>query len=203
MMKLIGMLDSPYVRRVAISLAHYGIAFEHQSLSVFRNFDQFAQLNAVVKAPTLLLEDGGTLMDSSLILNYLETLADAPRKLLPTRATALAKDTQILGLALAASDKAVQYQYELSLRPEEKRHQPWLDRVTQQLLAACKAWDRLLAERAINPHQPDQVAISSAVIWGFIQSIIPQVVPAESHPHLQRVAQTMETTPLFARFPPE
>lgn len=31
-MKLIGMLDSPYVRRVAVSLAYYGVAFENQHL---------------------------------------------------------------------------------------------------------------------------------------------------------------------------
>ena len=35
-MKLIGMLDSPYVRRVAISAKCLGIALEHQSVSVFR-----------------------------------------------------------------------------------------------------------------------------------------------------------------------
>ncbi|ADU69835.1 glutathione S-transferase [Pantoea sp. At-9b] len=201
-MKLIGMLDSPYVRRVAISLAHYGMAFEHQSLSVFRHFDQFAQINGVVKAPTLVLADGSTLMDSSLILHYLESLADTPRKLLPITAAALAKDTQILGLALAASDKAVQFYYERTLRPEEKQHQPWLDRVTQQLLAACTAWNAALEQRDINPQQPDQVAISSAVIWGFIQSIIPQVVPAEQYPRLQQVAAQLEGTAIFAQYPP-
>ena len=31
-MKLIGMLDSPYVRRVAVSLALYGVEFEHLPL---------------------------------------------------------------------------------------------------------------------------------------------------------------------------
>jgi len=56
-MKLIGMLDSPYVRRVAITLKHLGIAFEHQSVSVFRDFERFAQINPVVKAPTLVGAD--------------------------------------------------------------------------------------------------------------------------------------------------
>ena len=67
-MKLIGMLDSPYVRRVAVSLQVMGIEFEHQSLSVFRGYDEFALINPVVKAPTLLFDDGGMLMDSTLIL---------------------------------------------------------------------------------------------------------------------------------------
>ena len=71
-MKLIGMLDSPYVRRVAISAKRLGIALEHQSVSVFRHFEQFQQINPVVKAPTLILDDGVVLMDSTLILDYLE-----------------------------------------------------------------------------------------------------------------------------------
>ena len=57
-MQLIGMLDSPYVRRVAISMKLMGIPFEHQSVSVFRNFDRFREINPVVKAPTLVCDDG-------------------------------------------------------------------------------------------------------------------------------------------------
>lgn len=73
-MKLIGMLDSPYVRRVAVSLQLLGVPFEHQSLSVFRTFEQFRQINPVVKAPTLVAADGTVLMDSTLILQYAEAL---------------------------------------------------------------------------------------------------------------------------------
>ena len=80
-MKLIGMLDSPYVRRVAISLQRLGLPFVHQSLSVFRNFDDFRRINPVVKAPTLVCDDGTVLMDSTLILEYAEALA-RPRTLM-------------------------------------------------------------------------------------------------------------------------
>ena len=61
-MKLIGMLDSPYVRRAAISAKCLGITLEHQSVSVFRHFEQFQQINPVVKAPTLVLDDGEVLI---------------------------------------------------------------------------------------------------------------------------------------------
>jgi len=43
-MQLIGMLDSPYVRRVAISLELLGLPFEHRSISVFRQFGEFAAI---------------------------------------------------------------------------------------------------------------------------------------------------------------
>ena len=42
-MKLIGMMDSPYVRRVAVSLALYGVEFESLPLSVFSGFDEFSR----------------------------------------------------------------------------------------------------------------------------------------------------------------
>ena len=47
-MKLIGMYDSPYVRRTAISLQLLGVPFEHQSVSVFSTFAQFRAINPVV-----------------------------------------------------------------------------------------------------------------------------------------------------------
>ena len=84
-MKLIGMLDSPYVRRVAISAKRLGIPLEHQSVSVFRHFEQFQQINPVVKAPTLVLDDGEVLIDSTLILDYLEALAGPGNSLMPER----------------------------------------------------------------------------------------------------------------------
>lgn len=74
-MQLIGMLDSPFVRRVAISAQLLGLPFEHRPLSVFRNFEEFRQINPAVKAPTLICEDGTVLMESSLILQYLEARA--------------------------------------------------------------------------------------------------------------------------------
>ena len=49
-MQLIGMLDSPYVRRVAISLKRLEIPFDHKSLSVFRDFDAFSQINLLAVA---------------------------------------------------------------------------------------------------------------------------------------------------------
>jgi len=82
-MVLIGMLDSPYVRRVAISMKLMGIAFEHRPISVFRTFEQFRALNPVVKAPSLICDDGAVLMDSTLILDYLESTVSAAKRLLP------------------------------------------------------------------------------------------------------------------------
>src|SRR5438876_431659 len=134
-MRLIGMLDSPYVRRVAISLQLLDLRFEHEPLSVFRTFEQFQRINPVVKAPTLVADDGTVLMESTLIVQYAEALA-RPRSLLPKDPPLLLRDLRLSGLALAACDRSVHILYENWQRPPEKRHAPWITRVTGQLLAA-------------------------------------------------------------------
>ncbi|KAA6170821.1 MULTISPECIES: glutathione S-transferase family protein [Pseudomonas] len=198
-MKLIGMLDSPYVRRVAISLDLYGVDFEHEPLSVFRTFNEFAQINPVVKAPTLVLDDGTVLMDSSLILDYLEALAPTDRKLLPQQPAALAKDLHVLGLALAACEKSVQIVYEHNLRPAEKLHAPWLERVTGQLLAAYALLDKQVG----NSEALTQASITAAVAWSFSQFTVASVVKADAFPNLQRHAERLEQHPAFKRYPIE
>ena len=104
-MQLIGMLDSPYVRRVAISMKLMGLPFEHKPVSVFRHFDQFRQINPLVKAPTLVCDDGEILMDSTLILDYLDTLVTADRSLMPSEPFARRHALQNIGVALVAFEK--------------------------------------------------------------------------------------------------
>ncbi|BDB19097.1 hypothetical protein cym2001_24620 [Pseudomonas sp. CYM-20-01] len=198
-MKLIGMLDSPYVRRVAISLDLYGVDFVHEPLSVFSTFSEFAQINPVVKAPTLVLDDGTVLMDSSLILDYLETLAPADKKLLPPSPDARAHDLHILGLALAACEKSVQIVYEHNLRPAEKLHAPWLDRVSGQLLAAYS----LLEKQLPDSQELTQASLTAAVAWSFSQFTVASVVEADAFPNLKRHAERLEQHSAFKRYPIE
>jgi len=198
-MKLVGMLDSPYVRRVAISLELYGVDFVHEPLSVFSTYSEFARINPVVKAPTLVLDDGTVLMDSSLILDYLEALAPADRKLLPQPPTARAKDLQLLGLALAACEKSVQIVYEHNLRPAEKQHAPWLERVNGQLLAAYTLLDEHLSQA--DSEALTQASLTAAVAWSFSQFTVASVVKADAFPHVQRHAERLERHPAFKRYP--
>jgi glutathione S-transferase len=200
--KLIGMLDSPYVRRVAISLQLLGLRFEHQSLSVFRTFAEFQQINPVVKAPTFLCDDGEVLMDSTLILEYAEALA-RPRTLMPSAPAELQHDLRLIGLALAAAEKSVQIIYERGLRPPEKLHEPWVDRVTCQLLAAYGELERELNRRplALGSSSIRQAGVTMGVAWHFTQQMIPEVVPVEKFPHLVAHSAAAEALPEFKAAP--
>lgn len=203
-MKLIGMLDSPYVRRTAITLRCLGIPFEHQPLSVFSTFREFKALNPVVKAPTLILDSGEVLMDSTLIIDYAESCL-AGRSLLPADKHERMVALQCISHALVATDKSAQLIYERNLRPVEKQHEPWLERVTGQLLAACDGLENLLVRYpvAIQNGNMTQAAITSAVAWQFINSMLPALVTAAAHPHLQELSTRAESMPEFVAFPPD
>jgi len=202
-MKLIGMLDSPYVRRVAVSLQLLGLEFEHQSLSVFSTFEQFQQINPVVKAPTLVCNDGLTLMDSTLILDFAEALAAGRKSLMPLNLNDRRHALRTIGLALATCEKSVQIIYERNLRPVEKLHQPWVSRVTGQLLAALDALESEFATRqyAAASRDINQAGVSTAVAWQFTQQMLPEVVPASAYPHLDEFSRRVEALPEFASAP--
>jgi glutathione S-transferase len=205
-MQLIGMLDSPYVRRVAISLKLLGLPFEHRSISVFRTFEQFSAINPVVKAPSLVCDDGEVLMDSTLILDYAEALA-APRgrSLMPSSLAERQHALRVIGLALAACEKSVQIVYERTLRPAEKQHQPWLDRVRGQMLAAYAALEAELRRRPLmaGDDRITQAGISAAVAWRFTQLVLADVVDAAAYPALREYSAQTERGEAFAAYPPE
>jgi glutathione S-transferase len=202
-MQLIGMLDSPYVRRVAISLQLLGIPFQHRSLSVFRTFDEFRGINPVVKAPSLVCDDGTVLMDSTLILEYAESLAAPGKSLMPAGVAERRSALRVIGLGLAACEKTVQIVYERNLRPAEKQHQPWIDRVTGQLLAAWQALEQELSRAPFARHDGrlDQAGITTAVGWFFTQAMLPEVVAASALPGLQRFSVAAEQLPEFRAAP--
>ena len=204
-MQLIGMLDSPYVRRVAIALIMAKSPFIHRPISLFRHIDQFSRFNPLLKAPTLLTDDGVTLMDSSVILDYLEgvypriaalapSTAPQPQRLAALRATAL---------ALTVMEKAVQRHYESMLRSAEKQDGPWIDRVTGQLTAGLSALDVELPGSGWIASELGVADITAVCAFGFTHSLLADVVDTGRYPNLGAFSARAEALPPFRAAPPE
>lgn len=197
------MLDSPYVRRVAITAQVLGINYLHRPLSVFRNYEDIRAINPSVKVPTLVCDDGEVLTDSTLIIDYLEHLAKGKRSLLPTKAGQRRKVLQITGVALVAMEKTVALLYETRLRPKELQHEPWIVRVEQQLAGAVELMsdhvgdgERWLAGSALT-----QADVSTAVAIRFVRHIRPEAVAEEDFPGLTRFSERAEALPEFLACP--
>ncbi|MDX2217193.1 MAG: glutathione S-transferase [Oculatellaceae cyanobacterium bins.114] len=204
-MQLIGMLDSPYVRRVAITLKLLGLSFEHRALSVFRNVEEFQQINPSVKAPTLVCDNGDVLMDSTLILDYLEAIAPADKRLMPADINQRLTALRLIGLALIACEKTVQIVYETTLRPPEKQHQPWIDRVQGQLHVTYNALESAVdaAHPWLITNQIMQPDITVAVAWRFTQYVLSHIVDADRYPTLTHFSKQVEALPEFISTPLE
>ncbi|WP_239951260.1 glutathione S-transferase family protein [Dyella terrae] len=202
-MELIGMLDSPYVRRAAISLRMLGIPFQHRSLSVFRNFDEFEQINPLVKAPTLVGDDGELLVDSSLIIEWAESVRTAP-SLMPVAPTERLQAWRLIGMALTASEKSVQIVYEHKRVPE-RRDSDWLARVEGQLRAAYDMLELHAAAHGdwlVGDHF-SQADLSTAVAWRFTQLVARDTLGQRDYPALRALSLRAEQLSAFQALPPE
>jgi len=184
-MQLIGYLDSPFVRRVAVTARFLGIEYEHRALSIFRDFDEFRTINPLVKVPTLICEDGQVLVDSGLIIDYLESLVGRGQ-LMPADETNYIRALNIIGTAMVMNEKSVQIIYETQQRPDALVHQPWLDRVQTQLTAAAELLEQQLGDGStwFFGTQITQADITAAIAWRFTQLQVPERVAASDYPGL-------------------
>jgi glutathione S-transferase len=141
-MILIGQFDSPFVRRVAIAMRVYGLDFEHRPWSVFADGEKIARYNPLMRVPTLVLDDGEVLIESSAILDHLDEQVGPERALVPPRGTERRRALQLMALATGTLEKAGAMVYERTLRPPDKQFGPWLERCRVQAeggLAALEA----------------------------------------------------------------
>jgi glutathione S-transferase len=202
-MRLIGMLDSPFVRRVAVCLEHLQIPFQHEPVSVFSTFEQFQRINPVVKAPTLIGDNGIVIMDSTLILQFAEAQLAIGRSLWTPRRQSLAHEFRIVSLAMVACEKSAQLIYDRNLRPPEAQYAPWQQRVTGQLHAAYAALEQELHIHPLLFERDGHGPIAAAVAWQFSHSMLAAELPATSYPMLVQHSERMERTPQFSKYPPE
>jgi len=201
-MQLIGFMDSPYVRRVGVTAQFLGIPYEHRELSIFREYDEFRKINPLVKVPTLICDDGQVLVDSTLIIDYLESLAGGKR-MMPADEGNYIRALNVIGTALVAMEKVVQLIYELKQRPEEVRHQPWIDRVEQQLGEAVTILEQAVGDGSgwLFDDEVTQPDISTAITWSFIQLHFPEMIVEADFPGLVRFSARAEALSEFEACP--
>src|SRR3954468_23890818 len=104
-MILIGQYDSPFVRRVGLALTLYDIPYEHRPWSTFGDADKIRPYNPLTRVPTLVLDDGEVLIESHMILDYLDSLVPAELRMFPVAEPARHKAFKVAALATGVGDK--------------------------------------------------------------------------------------------------
>lgn len=118
---------SPYVRKVRIAAELLGLSDRLQLVQADTNDpgDALRQQTPLGKIPTLILENGQSLFDSRVIVDYLDHLAGGGR-LVPTGPERFAVLTH-QALCDGLLDAALLQVYEGRFRPADRHETKWLD----------------------------------------------------------------------------
>jgi glutathione S-transferase len=199
-MILIGMFDSPFVRRVAVSMNLLGVPFEHRNWSIGKDFELIRQFNPLGRVPTLVQPDGEVLFESSAILDFLDERAGPQRALLPQAGDARREALRAIAIATGAAEKGVTQVYESAFRPPEKRYRPWLERCHTQMHAALSELDRLCQARAgewLAGDRLTQADITATCAYTFLSDALAINRDALAYPGLAAIAERCEALPEF------
>ncbi len=200
-MLLIGMFDSPFVRRVAITMKLMELPFEHANWSIGRDFDRIREYNPLGRVPALVTDEGEKLLESGAILDYLEERAGPDRALLPRSGPERRQALRLMALATGAADKGAIQVYERVFRPEEKRHQAWTDRCRVQMSGSLAAIDRYLGERGVSQwlvgKRMTQADITVVCVFTFLNDALRVASDAVMFQSLAILAARCESLPVF------
>lgn len=197
-MMLIGQCDSPFVRRVAVTLRLYGLAYEHAAWSTFGDAEKIAAYNPLMRVPTLVLDDGFALMDSAAILEVLDDMMGSANAFLARAGADKRMLLRLCGLAAGAADKGVALVYEGNLRPEQL--DMWVARCRTQIAGALGEIEAERAARA-TPWLFGETLSHADIILGtmfrFLSEAVPYDLELDRYPALGAHAAACEALPEF------
>lgn len=197
-MILIGQYDSPFVRRVGIALTLYGLAFEHRPWSIFGDADKIRAYNPLTRVPTLVLDNGEVLIESHIILDYLDGLVPAERRMFPAGEPARHQALKVAALATGMADKSVSLFYERRLHREVS--DVWVERCRTQITAVLADLDADRAERPTPFWFGERIGhadIAVAAALRFFFDVHPGVLSLDDYPALAAHAARLEALPVF------
>jgi glutathione S-transferase len=195
---LIGMFDSPFVRRVAVSLKLLGLAFEHLDWSVGKDHARIRSYSPLGRVPTLVLEDGEVLTESAAILDHFDSAVGPARALVPTNGIPRRQVLQFMALAIAAAEKGRELINERIARPPEKRHEPWEERCRNQMHGALGEIERRYGQcpgKWLVGEHLTQADITLTCVWACLREAV--ALEEEPYPSLKALAARCEALPEF------
>jgi glutathione S-transferase len=203
-MILIGQYDSPFVRRVAVALRHYGLDFEHRPHAVFRDAELIAQHNPMRRVPTLVLDDGTVLTESGVCLEVIDgRVAEArgdesPDLLLPRRGPPRERGLRACGFLGSALDKAVSLIYERRVRAATDP--AWVARCDRQLRQTLHMLDgecAALSQRFYLGARPSHFDVFAGCGITLIEEALPDFLAPDEVPALRALGVRARELPEF------
>jgi len=196
-MILVGQFDSPFVRRVAISLHVLDLPFTRNPISVFGDAEAMRAINPLGMIPSLVLDDGEVVIDSAAILDHLDERVGPERALLPVSGAPRRAALRIIALASGAIVKAGAIVYDRTLRPPDKQYAPWQERCAVQLASALAALEAAVPASWFGGERPRQADITLGCALAYLRTRLPEAMPSGRYPALARLAAACEALEAF------
>ena len=190
-MKIIGSLTSPYVRKVRIVFLEKKVDLDLELENVWAPDTKMSTINPLGKVPCLLLEDGEAIYDSSVIVEYADTLSPVS-KLIPAESRERATVKTWETLADGVMDAAVLARLEATWRPTEQQSQAWTDRQMDKISKAVREMSEQLGRNTwCHSNQMTLADIAVGCALGFLLLRFPAVQWQEQYPNLDRLYQKL------------
>ena len=200
-MKLIGSLTSPYVRKVRVVLAEKKLDYQFELEDVWSPDTNIQLLNPLGKVPCLVMEDGGALFDSRVIVEYMDALSPYNR-LIPQAGRERAAVRCWEALADGIQDAAVTV-FKERQRPAEQISQPWIDRHLTKIESALKAMSQGLGEQAFCRGTAVTLAdLAAGCALAYLAFRFPEIEWRKPYPNLASLHDKMVARPSFVETQP-
>jgi glutathione S-transferase len=203
-MQLTGSFGSPFTRRVAITLKHYNLHHSQVKLTPFgEGKDALRAVNPLTRVPVLSLETGEHLTDSQLIIDYLDTLVEPTRRLVPVEGRTRRDILNLASIATGAADKLVVTLYEHHFRPKEMVYKPWIKMCDRQIVDAFQWLNAQLVDEWFVGGEVSHADIAVAVYWLFGVGKREKYFYRMNCKALEGLAERLSETPAFQETLPE
>jgi glutathione S-transferase len=199
MLKLIGAVASPYVRKVRVVLMEKKLDHQFVPEDVWSATTRITEANPLGKVPCLVLEGGEAVFDSRVIVEYLDTLSPVG-KLIPTtgRERAAVKTWEALADGLLDASILARLERHWPHRQAHERSQAWVDRQMGKVQDSLRAMSRGLGDQAWCSGKQlslSDIAVGSAL--GYLDFRFPEVDWRTPYPNLHRLHDRLMQRPSF------
>jgi len=200
-MKLLGSLTSPYTRKVRIMLAEKRIECELELVDVNAPDNPVLARNPLSKIPTLVLDDGTSLFDSRVIVEFLDNASPIAR-LIPADKRARVAVRRWEALADGVLDAGLLVRYE-SLRPKKEQSAGWTAKQLGKMNRGIEMLAADLGDRNLCFGERYSLAdIALGCCLGWVAFRLPSIDWRDQYPPLARHFDRMMTRPAFAESVP-
>jgi glutathione S-transferase len=198
-MILIGRYRSPFTRRVAIALRHFGMPYEHRPITAWTHLLDVRALNPAGRIPSLILDSGEVLFDSTAILDHLDQIAGPERALVPAREPERREVLRIVACAMGGLEKIVAALYEVTMHPPNKVHEPWLEHNEGQARSALQWLDALADPGWLALDRMTLADVTTVATFDFARIVNAPLVRPGRYPALDALSKRCNALPAFAQ----